>query len=102
MKMRGLGSVLLILAGTIPFAFLTNTSEAAHRHHNHYLHKSVTVVAAKPVKATVLTVLPRGYRVVRLGAQSYYVHNGVHYRRMTNGFVVVRPVPPRRIAVVRI
>lgn len=48
------------------------------------------VVVEQPNSVTVVTKLPRTYKVVRVNGKRLYYFNGRHYKKTRRGYVVVR------------
>jgi len=48
------------------------------------------VTVTKTGNTTVVTKLPRKYKVVRVNGKRYYFFNGRHYKRIKRGYVVVK------------
>ena len=52
--------------------------------------RSKVVYVNRRSKVRTLRVLPRAARAVRFGRTSFYVANGVYYRKSATGFVIVK------------
>jgi len=50
----------------------------------------VTTVRATPAKVVVVKKLPRTHKVVYVKGQRYYTCKGKHYKKINNGYVLVK------------
>jgi len=67
------------LVYTLVFVFALSFSSCASR-----------VVVKQPATVTVVTKLPKQYKIVRVKGKRYYFFNGKHYRKTRSGYVVVK------------
>lgn len=54
-----------------------------------YATTSATAHPGHAAKNVTITVLPKTHRTIVFGKKRYYVHNGVYYRAIGNGYRVV-------------
>jgi len=47
-------------------------------------------VEIQPASVTVIKTLPASYKIVRIQGKRYYHCNGRHYRKIREGYVLVR------------